>query len=932
MKRKIVGLLELLLAFCMMLGVFTINASAAGEYTFDPSTGELVICTEAGITAWEGSVVAADIKSITVEDSVTEIVGKVFQDLVNLEELVFEGDIKINIATIDGVRYTPFNNTSKLASVTFGGKANLGPLVFCYSQSEPNTELTELTFPEGSTFEASVFSYCNALEKITFNGDVNIPSGSNFSSLPELKILEFKGESVLGASTFQGAKKLETLVFEKKTNIGPAVFQYSYSEPNTGIKELTFPADSVMNSVVFCYCNGLEKITFEGDVTFTGGGSFGNLSELKTLEFKGESNLVSGSFTGTTKLESITFGGKTDIASNVFGYSDVNPNTELKELTFPEGSVFGASVFSYCNSLEKVVFEGDVNLAGGGCFRSLPKLKTLEFKGESVLSAGAFSACTKLESISFDEKTNLGGGIFSFDPSNPNTGIKELTFPEGSVFQAGICASLHSLEKVTFEGDVNLAGGGCFGDSVGLKTIVFKGESILASSAFYNSTKLSSVAFGDKTNISTGAFYYTEENPNTELKELIFPEGSVFASGAVSYCNSLEKVVFKGDVDISGVSMFTFLPELNTIEFNGTSKIGQNALSGCGKLTNIVFKEATELGTNALTSVGINLTDAMAPIVIPAGSTIGDRAFAGANISSVEFKDETVPVFGDNVFAGCPANAVIYVPRELVDEYVNALNVAGSSIANPEDLAIKKTIEKTSITVVKEWDEPVGTEHPESVKIILYANGVKVAEQILSEDNNWSYTFAEVPVTTEDYENIVYTVDELETPEGYVKTIEDAVKTTTGTKFVIKNTFIPKVISDVESSNGKFYDKTGKEIASAEEGQVIIIKADKAPAGKVFDKWIVVSGDVTLADATKEETTFVMSAGKVSIVATYKNAIVNAPTEDENESLEGESKPADKVETPDSGDSANIMVWVSLLASGLAIMGYLYFDKKRIVE
>ena len=50
------------------------------------------------------------------------------------------------IATIDDVRYTPFNNTSKLASVTFGGKVDLGPLVFCYSQSEPNTELTELTF------------------------------------------------------------------------------------------------------------------------------------------------------------------------------------------------------------------------------------------------------------------------------------------------------------------------------------------------------------------------------------------------------------------------------------------------------------------------------------------------------------------------------------------------------------------------------------------------------------------------------------------------------------------------------------------------------------------------------------------------------------------------------------------------------------------
>lgn len=931
MKRRIVGLFELLLAFCMMLGVFTITASAAGEYTFDPATGELVISTNAGITAWEGSIAAADIKSITVEDSVTEIMGKVFQDLVNLEELVFEGEIKISEAVVEEVTYVPFNNTVKLASITFGGKAILDSGVFQYSMIEPNTKLKELTFPEGSTFGAAVFSNCNALEKITFTGNVEITRGGCFNNLSALKTLEFKGESVLSSGAFSGAKNLETILFEKKTNVGSGLFQYSTSEPNTSIKELSFPADSKLGSVVFSNCTGLEKITFEGDMTCTGGGSFANLTELKTLEFKGESKLFSGSFTGTTKLETITFGGKTDIPSGVFSYSEENPNTKLKELIFPEGSVFGASVFTRCTSLEKIVFEGDVNLTSGGCFSYLSKLKTLDFKGESTISSGAFSSSVSLESVSFGEKTNLGSGLFCYNSEKPNTGIKELTFPEGSEFQSSIFTSCYSLEKVTFEGDVNLVGGGCFGDAVALNTIVFKGESILGTSAFYNSTKLSNITFGGKTKLSAGVLYYDDDKPNTELKELIFPEGSEFSSGAVSNCASLEKIVFQGDVDISAASIFYSLPELKTVEFNGTSKIGPSALSDCGKLTNVIFKDVTELGINALAYVGTELAGSMAPIVIPAGSTIGERAFAGANISIVEFKDETVPVFGENVFAGCPEDAVIYVPSELADEYINALNATGSTIANPEDLKIKKADEKTNIIVVKEWDVPVGTDIPQSVKIVLYGDGVKVAEQILNEENNWTYTFTEIPVMTEEYETIIYTIDELETPEGYAKTIGAAEEITTGTKFVIKNTLIPKVINDVASSNGKFYDKTGKEIASAEEGQVITIKADKAPDGKVFDKWIVVNGDVTLADATKAETTFVMSAGKVSIVATYKNAIVTAPVEDESESIE-DSKPADKVEAPDSGDSANIVVWVSLLVSGLGVMCYLYFYRKRVTE
>ena len=55
-------------------------------------------------------------------------------------------------------------------------------------------------------------------------------------------------------------------------------------------------------------------------------------------------------------------------------------------------------------------------------------------------------------------------------------------------------------------------------------------------------------------------------------------------------------------------------------------------------------------------------------------------------------------------------------------------------------------------------------------------------------------------------------------------------------------------------------------------GTKVTLTANKAPDGKVFDKWEVVSGSITLADATSATTTFTMPAGAVSVKATYKAA------------------------------------------------------------
>ena len=61
------------------------------------------------------------------------------------------------------------------------------------------------------------------------------------------------------------------------------------------------------------------------------------------------------------------------------------------------------------------------------------------------------------------------------------------------------------------------------------------------------------------------------------------------------------------------------------------------------------------------------------------------------------------------------------------------------------------------------------------------------------------------------------------------------------------------------------------------QGATVTVQANAAPSGQVFDKWEVVTGGVTLANATQASTTFTMPAGEVKVKATYKNAPA-APT------------------------------------------------------
>lgn len=97
-------------------------------------------------------------------------------------------------------------------------------------------------------------------------------------------------------------------------------------------------------------------------------------------------------------------------------------------------------------------------------------------------------------------------------------------------------------------------------------------------------------------------------------------------------------------------------------------------------------------------------------------------------------------------------------------------------------------------------------------------------------------------------------------PEGKAQAYKDA--WTDWADYIADGTMTEKYTVTVSGGTG------GGEY---EAGTTVTITADDPASGKLFDKWVVNSGSVTLADSTNSTTTFTMPAGAVSVTATYKD-------------------------------------------------------------
>ncbi len=131
----------------------------------------------------------------------------------------------------------------------------------------------------------------------------------------------------------------------------------------------------------------------------------------------------------------------------------------------------------------------------------------------------------------------------------------------------------------------------------------------------------------------------------------------------------------------------------------------------------------------------------------------------------------------------------------------------------------------TSVEGTKTWNVPEGTKLPEKIKVYLIRNGESIDSKEVTADDNWAYSWTELPKYSNDgMSEYTYAVDE-EPVAGYNKTVEgfnitntkSDVVTVEGTKSwnVPEGTTLPESITVNLLRNGEVIDSKG--VTAADE-------------------------------------------------------------------------------------------------------------------
>jgi len=136
--------------------------------------------------------------------------------------------------------------------------------------------------------------------------------------------------------------------------------------------------------------------------------------------------------------------------------------------------------------------------------------------------------------------------------------------------------------------------------------------------------------------------------------------------------------------------------------------------------------------------------------------------------------------------------------------------------------------ELTNVSVVKVWNDSDDVDglRPESIAIVLNANGEKCREAVLNSDNHWNCTFVDLPVY-KDGVKIRYAVEEPDVPEGYQFgiSITDYNITVTNTHIQENLTLnVTKVWNDTDDKDGLRPENITVELlANGEVNQTVVL-------------------------------------------------------------------------------------------------------------
>ena len=469
--------------------------------------------------------------------------------------------------SITTIRSSAFYECSGLTSVNIidleawcNIDIEFNPLVYAHHLYLNDTEVTDLTIPDGITaIKDHAFEGCTGLTSVSIPNSVVSIGNHSFEDCEGITSVNIPNSvTEIGEQAFRACSAMTSLsIGDSVTNIGPAAFEGCLGLTSLNIGQSV----TIIGDIAFRYCTGLTTVKIPDTVTYIGMYAFEGCTGLKSVSIgKSVTTIESGAFEGCWGLTSIK------IPDSV---------TEI-----------GGSVFQNCTSLRSVTLGKSVANININSFENAPAIESVTCKATtppwwyntSMFSENVYNHAPLFVPKGSEQayKTAQTWGQFStimgvdWEASGSDLEVDGIYY---------VLDEKQATATVTnfSNGAVIITGTEYTGDIVIPETITSE------SGKTYTVTAIGNYAFDGCTLVSSVSL------PNTILS---------LGDFSFVYCSGLTSLSIPESVTSIGEDCFVYCTGLTELKLpEGITSIGHSAFASCTNLADIYIP-------NSLTSIG----------------------------------------------------------------------------------------------------------------------------------------------------------------------------------------------------------------------------------------------------------------------------------------------------------------------------------------